>query len=130
METFENKPQPGEMFTPAEQEATGIKQRLGAFGRRIKRIDLQGTIASHPFAAIGIAAGVGALVGLARPMPKRGRVSGAMMALLGTIGFRLVREAAMVQLGQYAKGMFAKNQQPEGMQANVPQAGTQSTPAY
>ena len=85
METFENKQQTKEeMFSAVEQETSGIKRRLGAFGRRIKRVDLQGTIASHPFAAVGIAAGVGALLGLARPMPRRGRISGAMMALLGT----------------------------------------------
>jgi len=123
METFETKQPTGdEMFT-VEREASGIKQRLGAFGRRIKRVDLRGTIVSHPFAAVGIAAGVGALVGLARPMPKRGPISGAMMALLSTIGFRIVREAAMVRLGQYARGVLSKDDEP-GMQANVPQAGT------
>ena len=71
----------------------------------------------------------GALIGLARPMPKRGRVSGAAVALLSTIGFRLMREAAMVQLGQYAKGLLSKDQQGmqgmgmRGTEANVPQSG-------
>ena len=126
METFENKQQTKEeMFSAVEQEASGIKRRLGAFGRRIKRVDLQGTIASHPFAAVGIAAGVGALLGLARPMPRRGRISGAMMALLGTVGYRLVREAAMVRLGEYAKGLLSKDE--PGMSANVPQSGMQTT---
>jgi len=123
METFETKPTKDEMFSPVEPATSGIKQRLGAFGRRIKRVDLRGTIVSHPFAAVGIASGVGALIGLARPMPKRGPVSGLMMAMLSTIGFRLVREAAMVRLGQYARGLLSKDEQP-GMQANVPQAGT------
>jgi hypothetical protein len=122
METFENKSpnDPGFAGT-IQDEASGIKQRLGQLGRRIKRVDLRSQIMDHPFPAVGIALGVGALIGLARPMPKRGRVSGAMMALLSTIGFRLVREAAMVQLAQYAKGMLSKDQQ--GMQANVPQSG-------
>jgi hypothetical protein len=70
--------------------------------------------------AVGIAASVGALVGLARPMPRRGPISGAMMALLSTIGFRLAREAAMIRLGNYAKGLINKDQ---GEQANVPQSG-------
>lgn len=123
METFENKNQAtDDRFAAIENEVSGIKQKLGNFGRRIKRIDLRATITEHPFAAVGIAAGVGALVGLARPMPKRGPISGAMMALVSTIGFRLAREAAMVQLGQYAKGLLSKNDQ-QGMQANVPQAG-------
>jgi hypothetical protein len=129
METFENKTRKEEMFEAVEEKASGIKQKLGNFGRRIKRVDMRATIVDHPFAAIGIAAGVGALIGLARPMPRRGPISGAMMALVSAIGFRLVREAAMVQLGQYARDLLSKDrEQTPGMQANVPQAGT--TPAY
>jgi hypothetical protein len=130
METFENNTQNQSGFAAIEDEATGLKQRLGQLGRRIKRVDLRSRIVDHPFPAIGIALGVGALIGLARPMPKRGRVSGAAIALLSTIGFRLVREAAMVQLGQYAKGLLSKDQQGmqgmqgmQGTQANVPQSG-------
>ena len=122
METFENKNQNETGFVDRlEEEASGIKQRLGQLGRKIKRVDLRSRIVDHPFPAIGIAIGVGALIGLARPMPKRGRVSGAAVALLSTIGFRLAREAAMVQLAQYAKGLLSKEQQ--GTQANVPQSG-------
>ncbi|HEY5950432.1 MAG TPA: DUF883 C-terminal domain-containing protein [Kofleriaceae bacterium] len=121
METFENKSKREEMFTAIEDEASGIKQRLGNLGRRIKRIDLRSQIDTHPLTALGIAAGVGALIGLARPMPKRGPISGAMMAIFSTLGFRLLREAAMVQLGQYAKGVLSKDQ--TGMESNVPQAG-------
>jgi hypothetical protein len=122
METFENKNQNETGFVDRlEEEASGIKQRLGQLGRKIKRVDLRSRIVDHPFPAIGIAVGVGALIGLARPMPKRGRVSGAAIALLSTIGFRLAREAAMVQLAQYAKGLLSKEQQ--GTQANVPQSG-------
>jgi len=123
METFENqtKSKKEELFEAVEEKASNVKQKLGSLGRRIKRIDLRSQIVDHPFAAIGIAAGVGALIGLARPMPKRGPISGAMMALLSTVGFRLVREAAMVQLGQYAKGLLSKDE--SGMQSNVPQAG-------
>ena len=124
METFENKaPAADDRFAAIEQEVSTLKQKLGSFGRRIKRMDLRGQIVNHPFASAGIAIGVGALIGLARPMPKRGRVSGAMMAMLSAVGFRLMREAAMVQLGQYAKGLLSRDEQP-GMQANVPQAGT------
>jgi hypothetical protein len=132
METLENKSQTEAGFAAKiEDEAQSIKQRLGALGRRIKRVDLRSQIVDHPFMAVGIAAGVGALIGLARPMPKRGRVSGAAMALLSTIGFRLAREAAMVQLGQYAKGLLSKDQQGtmpgmQGTQANVPQSGVPS----
>jgi hypothetical protein len=121
METFENQSKKDQVFERVEEEVSGIKQKLGSFGRRIKRMDLRSQIVDHPFAAVGIAAGVGAIIGLARPMPRRGPISGAMMALLSTIGFRLVREAAMVQLGSYAKGLLSKD--PQGMKSNVPQAG-------
>jgi hypothetical protein len=125
METFENKTKNDTGFAATvDEEVSGIKQRLGQIGRRIKRVDLRSQIVDHPFPAVGIALGVGALIGLARPMPKRGRVSGAAMALLSTIGFRLVREAAMVQLAQYAKGLLSKDEM--GTQANVPQSGVAS----
>ena len=122
METFENESKRDKAFNAIEEEVSGLKQKLGNFGRRIKRIDLRGRIVDHPFASVGIAAGVGALIGLARPMPKRGPVSGAFMALVSAIGFRLVREAAMGQLGQYAKGVLSRDR--DRMEANVPQAGT------
>jgi hypothetical protein len=46
---------------------------------------------------------VGAIIGLVRPAPQRGRISGALISTLGLVGFRLVREAAVRELGQYAK---------------------------
>jgi hypothetical protein len=124
METFENQSKQEQVFERVEEEVSSFKQKLGNFGRRIKRVDLRSQIVGHPFAAVGIAAGVGALIGLARPMPKRGPIAGLMMGLLSTIGFRLAREAAMVQLGAYAKGLMAKNEQGQrGMESNVPQSG-------
>lgn len=125
METFENKSQLGqEPFATAEEEASGIKQKLGQLGRRIKRVDVRSQIVAHPFAAVGIAAGVGALVGLARPMPRRGPISGALMAVMSAIGFRVLREAAMIQLAQVAKDTFAnRGAATKGMSAQAPQAG-------
>jgi len=120
METYERQYQREEsVYARAEGKAAAIKRTLGNFGRRIKRFDLRSQITDHPFAALGIAAGVGAIVGLARPMPRRGPVSGALMAIASTIGFRMLREAAMIQLGQYAKGLLSKDEQ--RMQPNVPQ---------
>lgn len=118
METYESQHQ-REQDIYGESRTAGIKRKLGDFGRRIKRIDLRTRITDHPFAALGIAAGIGAIVGLARPMPKRGPVAGLMMGIASTIGFRMLREAALIQLGQYAKGLLSKDE--PGMQANVPQ---------
>ena len=128
METFENKSRTqNEAFI--EEEVSGIKQRLGQLGRRIKRVDLRSTIVEHPLAAVGIAAGVGAIVGLARPMPRRSRLSGALFAALSTLGFRLAREAIMVNLSDYARQVLGGQPQTarEGMSAQAPQAGTTSS---
>jgi hypothetical protein len=122
METMENNRNTETEIYGGEEESR-IKQKLGQIGRRIKRVDLRSQIVDHPFAAIGIAAGVGAIIGLARPMPHRGRVSGALMAVLSTIGFRLVREAAITQLASYAKTQFGGQNTRSGMSAQAPQAG-------
>ncbi len=79
------------------------KERLGAAGRSLKKIDLRKQIVAYPFAAVGIAAAAGAIVGLVRPTPQKGRISSALISTLGLIGFRLVREAAVRELGQAAK---------------------------
>lgn len=127
METIENQSQRDEDMLGGEHQSR-IKQKLGAFGRRMKRVDLRSQIIAHPFAATGIAAGVGAIVGLARPMPRRGRLSGAFVAILSTIGFRLVREAAIQQIGYYARQAARRTSVHEpgeaGMSAQAPQAGT------
>ena len=86
------------------------KQKLGQLGRKLKRIDVRESIVDHPFAAIGIAAAVGALIAFARPMPKRGRVASAVVAGLSAIGIRLLREAALRQFGDIAKS-WLQNQQ-------------------
>jgi hypothetical protein len=114
----------GDMLgTPAEEQSR-IKQKLGAFGRRIKHIDLRSRIVTHPMAAVGIAAGVGALLGLARPMPKRGPLGRAMMAMLSTVAFKYAREAAFTRLASYAKQKFDTGEpMPPGFETQAPQAG-------
>ncbi len=123
MDTFENRSTTDDVYARGEEEVSGLKRRLGQLGRRIKRVDVRSQIVDHPFAAVGIAAGVGAIIGIARPMPRRGRVSAAVIALATTIGFRLVREAVMMQLTQLAKERFAGHPDERGMQAQAPQAG-------
>jgi DUF883 C-terminal glycine zipper region len=100
--TFEaNVPQSGLEDQPGRLDAA--KQKLGQLGRKLKRIEVRETIVDHPFAAIGIAAGVGAIIGLARPMPEKSRIGALVMAGISAIGMRLIREAAMRQLGTMAK---------------------------
>jgi hypothetical protein len=80
-----------------------VQEKLGQVGRSLKKVDLRKQIVDYPFAAVGIAVAAGALIGLVRPKPQPGRISGALISTLGVIGFRLVREAAVRELGQYAK---------------------------
>jgi hypothetical protein len=93
--------------TEIEDRTTALKdriqQRLGQAGRSLKKIDLRKQIVDYPFAAVGIAAAAGAIIGLVRPKPQPGRITGALISTLGIVGFRLVREAAVRELGQYAK---------------------------
>ena len=87
-----------------------VKEKLGQVGRKLKRIEVRESIIAHPFAAIGIGAAVGAVIGLARPMPRRGRVSNVVMAAISAIGLKLIREAAMQHLGGMAKDWLASKQ--------------------
>jgi hypothetical protein len=100
-----------------EETESGIKQKLGQFGRSLKRIDLRKQIVEYPFAAIGIAAAAGAIVGLVRPKPQAGRFSSLLFTTLGAIGFRLVRDTAVRELGNYAKNRFLNRDQNEGASA-------------
>ena len=103
-------------------EPSAFKQKLGEVRRRIKGIDLRTAVIEHPLPAVGIGFAVGALVGLLRPMPQRGRVSSALVALGTTLAFRLIRETAITQLGAYARDMIAnKDRNAEG-------AGDQARP--
>jgi len=102
METLETNPQIDPSVDVMGVPKTGFKQRLGQFGRTIKRIDVRSEIVTHPFTAVGICAAAGALVGLVQPSSS-GRLSRALFALTGAIGFRLVREAAIARLGNAAR---------------------------
>jgi hypothetical protein len=102
------------MNTPIETldaEQSAIKQKLGQVGRSLKKVDLRKQIVDYPFAAIGIAAAAGAIIGLVRPKPEPGRFSSLLFTTLGAIGFRLVREAAVKELGTYAKNYLLNRDQ-------------------
>jgi len=107
--TFEaNVPQSGiEQHTGRIDAA---KQKLGQLGRKLKKIEVRESIVDHPFAAIGIAAGIGAIIGLARPMPERSRIGALVMAGISALGMRFIREAAMQHLGGMAKDWLTGQQ--------------------
>jgi hypothetical protein len=97
------------------------KQKLGQLGRKLKKIEVRESIVDHPFAAIGIAAGLGAIIGHARPMPERSRIGALVMAGISALGMRFIREAAMQHLGGMAKDWLTGQQsaaEPEYTPAN------------
>jgi len=115
-----------------EETESAFKQKLGAAGRQLRKLDLRKQIVGYPFAAVGIASVAGALVGIVRPKQPRGRFSSLLITTLGAIGFRLVREAAVQRLGIAAKNYIGRKD--EGF-ANVPSSkaddvgGVRYTPA-
>jgi hypothetical protein len=120
--TYEaNVPQSG-LDEAARGRFGAVKDKLGQVGRKLKRIEVRESIVDHPFAAIGIAAGIGAILGLARPMPERSRVGGLVMAGLSALGMRLIRQAAMEHLGGMAKDWLTGQQ--SGNQADAGDTAT------
>lgn len=117
--TFEaNVPQSG-IEQPGRIDAA--KQKLGQLGRKLKKIEVRETIVDHPFAAIGIAAGIGAIIGLARPMPHHSRLGALFFAGISALGMRVIREAAMLHIGGMAKDWLTGQQrsaEPEYAPAN------------
>ena len=120
--TFEaNVPQAG-LEEPGRFNAA--KQKLGQLGRKLKKIEVRESIVDHPFAAIGIAAGIGAIIGLARPMPERSKIGALVMAGISALGMRVIREAAMRHIGGMAKDWITGQQSVHGGEPQY------SPPAY
>ena len=127
--TFEaNVPQSG-LDEASHGRFSAVKDKLGQVGRKLKRIEVRESIVDHPFAAIGIAAGIGAILGLARPMRERSRVGGLVMAGLSALGMRMIRQAAMEHLGGMAKDWLA-GQKSGGDAADAGDTGTFKSPTY
>jgi hypothetical protein len=81
-----------------------LKQR---FAEVRHRFDPREQIAGHPIPAVGLAFALGVIAALGRqrgagPGEARSSLVGAAFAGLATVGLRIVREAAMAQLGRSA----------------------------
>jgi hypothetical protein len=81
-----------------------LKQRLIDAKHRFSPQD---QIARYPIPAVGAAFALGVIAGLGRgraamPGETRSSLTGAVLAGLATVGLRIVREAAMTQLGHAA----------------------------
>lgn len=77
------------------------------------RIDLPAQIRRHPWPAIGIAFALGALAGRsARPRAPATAdrpLAGAALTALGSLGLQIIRELAIVQLGETAKRWWTEH---------------------
>ncbi|HSD87967.1 MAG TPA: hypothetical protein VLB44_10655 [Kofleriaceae bacterium] len=108
------------------EEGSSLRQKLGSVRRHIKQIDLREKIIDYPFAAVGIGLAAGALVGLVRPKPRPGRVTSALVTVAGAIVFRLIRDAAIAQIGAFAKDQLREQ---FGRHEEEPDASTAGTGA-
>lgn len=94
-----------------EQAKESLMSRVEELGRRFKdaknKFDVEAQIGAHPLPAIGIAFAIGAVVALAggrkhAPDAKRG-LRGAVMAGVGALAMRMIKEIAFSQLAGAAK---------------------------
>ena len=123
MEVTDNPTTPTIDPNVIEEGTSKIKQKLGAARRRVKQIDLRQLIIDNPLPAVGIGLALGVAAGLARPMPKQSRVAGVLGSIATAFIVRTVREMAMTQFGQYARGYiadhFKPNDEPRARDVNV-----------
>jgi hypothetical protein len=103
----------------ADQRATRAKESLLARVEELKsrfteakhRFNPQEQIARHPIPAVGLAFALGVIAGLSGKRSSSGdtrsSLTGAALAGLATVALRIVREAAMSQLGRAAHDWWA-----------------------
>ena len=109
---------------------TAVKQKLGQAGRALKNVDLRQRIIDNPLPAMGIAIAAGALLGLVRAKPEpRSRLGGLFMTTVTALGIRYVREAAIKQLGVFAKGIISGEKSESFSDSAVEGGNVRYTPA-
>jgi len=103
-----------------EQAKASLRQRLQLLERRFggvrEQLDLPAQIRRHPWPAIGIAVGLGMLAGFrgrrsaaAAVVQTERTIGGAALGAIGAIGFRVLRELALGQVGALARRMWVEH---------------------
>lgn len=94
----------------APRIADRVSELRDRFERLCEQLDLRGQIEAHPWELVGAAALLGAWIGFAPPRIKlrqpstiRVRIADAVVAAVGGIAIRLVREAAFRQVADIAR---------------------------
>jgi uncharacterized membrane protein YebE (DUF533 family) len=101
----------------AETAKRSLRSRLHELERRYEaakdKLDLGAQIARHPRAAVGIALGAGALLGLVGGHKKatitdgKQSIGGAIIAALGAFAINALKDAALREGAEMAKGWWA-----------------------
>jgi hypothetical protein len=117
----------------ADQRAARAKESLLSRVEELKhrfteakhRLNPQEQIAKYPIPAVGLAFALGVIAGLGRrrsgtPGEARGSLTGAALAGIATVALRIVREAAMAQLGRAAHDWWAARDGEVGAQPGSP----------
>ncbi|MBA3817481.1 MAG: hypothetical protein H0X17_01190 [Deltaproteobacteria bacterium] len=104
-----------------EEAKASMFARMEEIGRRVSdarhKLDIKAHIAAHPRAAFGIALGVGVLLGIPGGGKQRSAIPadqndakngliGALVATLGTLAFKMIKDVAMHQVAGAAKGWW------------------------
>lgn len=100
-----------------EDAKASLSSRFEELGRRFKdvkeTVDVPSKIADHPWPSVGIAFAVGALFAFVgssrrdRPSDDKGGIGRTLVAALGALAFRAVKDMAFSQLADLAKSYFA-----------------------
>lgn len=101
----------------AEKAKASLRSRLHELERRYEdakdKLDLGARIAQHPRAAVGIALGAGLLLGLigggrrSAPASDGKSIGGTVVAALGALAINALKDAAMREGAEMAKGWWA-----------------------
>lgn len=104
-------------------------RREHVLGWALAELDLRGRVMSAPFAAVGIAAGIGALVGLVVPRPGTApRLPGSVARAVSAATTRVIREIVLHQLAPAAWGYVAERRPHSDGHGEAPRQAAQGDP--
>ena len=96
-----------------------INARIDGLKARFANLDLEGKIAAHPIAALGVALATGALIGLATSFGRTSKVDtevaakstigGAISGAITALAMRMVKDYALGRLSGAAKTWYSSH---------------------
>lgn len=97
-----------------------INARIEGLKERFANLDIEGKIAAHPIAALGVALATGALIGLATGFGRKGSkvdkevaakstIGGAISGAVTALAMRMVKDYALGRLSGAAKTWYSSH---------------------